>query len=57
MLLFNIDSIHIKTYTIDKSVIKDFIEENNLTKFYNKNKNNKYGKNIVKKDKTEICFK
>ena len=52
MLLFNIDSIHIKTYTIDKSVIKDFIEENNLTKFYNKNKNNKYGKNIVKKDKT-----
>jgi len=52
MLLFNIDSINIKTYTLDKSIIQDFIEENNLTKFYNKNKNNKYGKSIVKKDNT-----
>lgn len=46
----SIDTIHIKIYTSNTNVIKQYIKTNNQIEYYNKNKNNKYGKNIVKKD-------
>ena len=46
----SIDSIHIKIYTSQKHIIQEYIKTNNLTEYFNKNKTNKYGKNIVKKD-------
>ena len=48
----NIDSIHIKVYQSNTLVILDYIKINNLSKYYNPNKHNKYGKQIVKKNNT-----
>ena len=48
-----IDSIHIKIYqTKAIETIENFIKENNLKKYYNKNKHNDYKKAIVKLDNT-----
>ncbi len=48
-----VDTLHLKIYkTYSIKVIEDFILENNLIKYFNKNQNNNYGKWIVKKDDT-----
>ena len=53
---FNIDTIHIKAYTSDIAIIQSFIKHNNLISFYKSNKNNKYGKTVVKNKNNVILF-
>jgi hypothetical protein len=48
-----IDSVHIKIYqTKAIEIIEEFIQENNLKKYYNKNQHNDYKKAIVKLNNT-----